>query len=200
MQHFDLDSNQLSYDRSVDLEDHPAFNHLLADSSPTPLEVSLDTHPVESEITYLVEYDLRSWLSIQVWCREAFLGVLSIAWKSSQEVSNEDKALLVAVANLVSQCYDIQLRLQDKPKMGNEERDLQAPPKAEKLQQKLTDYAFFTSHNIRHPLTTILALIDLIKINWDHKEQYEESLQQLKIEIMNLDEIIRVMTAKIELD
>ena len=69
-----------------------------------------------------------------------------------------------------------------------------------KLAKKLADHAFYTSHSIRHPLSTILALIDLIKINWENRDTYEQLIQQLKIETMNLDDAIRVMTAKIELD
>ena len=70
----------------------------------------------------------------------------------------------------------------------------------EEMRKKLTDHAFYASHNIRHPITTILALVDLVKANWEDRNNYEYLLDQLRIETMNLDETIKVMSAKIELD
>lgn len=70
----------------------------------------------------------------------------------------------------------------------------------EDLITKLSDHAFYTSHNIRKPLSAILGLIDLIQFSWDDRENYEELLFNLKVQTMNLDEAIKVMNAKIELD
>ena len=68
------------------------------------------------------------------------------------------------------------------------------------LTQKLADHAFYTSHYLRSPIANVLGLIDLIKISWEDREHYEDLIYRLKIQIMNLDEAIRVMTAKVELD
>lgn len=70
----------------------------------------------------------------------------------------------------------------------------------EELITRLSDHAFYTSHNIRKPISAILGLIDLIKFSWEDRENYEELLFNLKVQTMNLDEAIRVMNAKIELD
>ena len=70
----------------------------------------------------------------------------------------------------------------------------------ERLEKRLSDHAFYTSHNIRSPLANILGLLDLIKVSWEDREHYEDLLYRLKIQTMNLDEAVRVMTAKIELD
>lgn len=70
----------------------------------------------------------------------------------------------------------------------------------EMLRKRLSDHAFYTSHTIRHPLATMLAIIDLIQVSWEERSKYEKLIEQLKIEAMNLDDAIRVMTAKIELD
>ena len=102
---------------------------------------------------------------------------------------------------MVSQCYDALMRIKEGFLHKNEVSNLKEEEKEkEKLAKKLSDHAFYTSHSVRHPLTTILALVDLIKLNWENRESYEELLQQLKIETMKLDDTIRVMTAKIELD
>ncbi len=70
----------------------------------------------------------------------------------------------------------------------------------ERLEQKLADHAFYTSHYVRGPIANILGLMDLIKLSWEDRENYEDLIYRLKIQIMNLDEAIRVMTAKVELD
>lgn len=70
----------------------------------------------------------------------------------------------------------------------------------DELERKLNDHAFYASHNLRSPIANILGLLDLIKISWDDRENYEELLFRLKIQTMNLDEAIRVMSAKIEFD
>lgn len=70
----------------------------------------------------------------------------------------------------------------------------------DQLLKKLNDHAFYASHNLRSPIANILGLLDLIKISWDDRENYEELLFRLKIQTMNLDEAVRVMSAKIEMD
>lgn len=65
---------------------------------------------------------------------------------------------------------------------------------------KLEDYAFYASHNIRRPISSILGILDLIKMSWDDRESYEELMANLQIATMDLDEVIRVMNAKLDLD
>lgn len=65
---------------------------------------------------------------------------------------------------------------------------------------KLEDYAFYASHNIRRPISSILGIIDLLKMSWDDRDNYEELMANLQIATMDLDEVIRVMNAKLDLD
>ena len=65
---------------------------------------------------------------------------------------------------------------------------------------KLEDYAFYASHNIRGPISSILGIVDLIKMSWDDRDNYEELMTNLQIATMDLDEVIRVMNAKLDLD
>ena len=76
----------------------------------------------------------------------------------------------------------------------------QSDSKQEQLEQRLADHAFYTSHYVRGPIANILGLIDLIKLSWEDRENYEDLIYRLKIQIMNLDEAVRVMSAKVELD
>jgi PAS domain S-box-containing protein len=70
----------------------------------------------------------------------------------------------------------------------------------ERVLHKLEDYAFYASHNVRRPISSILGILDLIKISWDDRDSYEELMANLQIATMDLDEVIRVMNAKLELD
>ncbi len=79
-------------------------------------------------------------------------------------------------------------------------RERKGVKEQQRLEQKLADHAFYTSHYVRGPLANILGLMDLIKLSWEDRENYEDLIYRLKIQIMNLDEAIRVMSAKVELD
>ncbi|MEO1255934.1 MAG: hypothetical protein AAFY41_13780, partial [Bacteroidota bacterium] len=152
-------------------------------------------------VDYLLKRKILSFASIQVWNENKLFGVVTAEWKTSKDFSERDKLILMTTASMVSQCYDALLKLKEDFLHRNEITSLKLEEKEkEKLAKKLSDHAFFTSHTVRHPLATILALIDLIKLNWENRESYEELLQQLKLETMKLDDAIRVMTAKIELD
>lgn len=69
-----------------------------------------------------------------------------------------------------------------------------------KVLNKLEDYAFYASHNIRRPISSIMGIMDLVKMSWDDRDSYEELMTNLQIATMDLDEVIRVMNAKLELD
>lgn len=79
-------------------------------------------------------------------------------------------------------------------------RDKKQREEKEAVIAKLEDYAFYASHNIRRPISSILGILDLIKMTWDDRESYEELMANLQIATMDLDEVIRVMNAKLDLD
>ena len=162
---------------------------------------SEDKEHEEFAVDYLLKNKIRSWVSIQVWNENKLFGIITAEWRANKDFVEKDKLILLTAASMVSQCYDALLKLKEDFLHRNEITSLKLEEKEkEKLAKRLSDHAFYTSHTIRHPLATILALIDLIKLNWESRDAYEELLQQLKVETMNLDDAIRVMTAKIELD
>ncbi|SMD31731.1 PAS domain S-box-containing protein [Reichenbachiella faecimaris] len=79
-------------------------------------------------------------------------------------------------------------------------KDKKQREEKEALIAKLEDYAFYASHNIRRPISSILGILDLIKMTWDDRKSYEELMANLQIATMDLDEVIRVMNAKLDLD
>ncbi|MEO9966593.1 MAG: PAS domain S-box protein [Reichenbachiella sp.] len=79
-------------------------------------------------------------------------------------------------------------------------RDKKQREEKEAVIAKLEDYAFYASHNIRRPISSILGILDLVKMTWDNRESYEELMANLQIATMDLDEVIRVMNAKLDLD
>ncbi|MEP1035565.1 GAF domain-containing protein [Ekhidna sp.] len=202
IQSFDTESNRPSSGVAIDKPNFPTFIEQLKAKQFIYVESNDDSTEFEEfAIDYLLKNRLRSWACIQVWNDNRLFGILSVEWQAKKDFTDQDKLILLTGASMISQCYDALLRLKEDFLHRNEVSSLKGEEKEkEKLARKLSDHAFYTSHSIRHPLSTILALIDLIKLNWESRETYEELLQQLKIETMNLDDAIRVMTAKIELD
>lgn len=202
IQCFEMEGNKSSAGEALDKSSFPTFFEQLKEQQFVYIESNDDSEGFgEFALDHLIENRLTSWASIQVWNDNRLFGVLTIEWKTKKDFIDQDKLVMITAASMISQCYDALLRLKEDFLHRNEVSTLKVEEKEkEKLAKKLSDHAFYTSHSIRHPLSTILALIDLIKLNWESRETYEELLQQLKIETMNLDDAIRVMTAKIELD
>lgn len=197
-------TNKISGGVIIDRFDFPQFFDYVQENMIVLVNgASKDPKRDEFMLDYLAEHKLKSWVGLQVWNDGRLFGMVSLEWKENKIISEKEELLLVTAASLISQSYDSLLRLKEevirKKELENVEGN-QLDDEKEELIRKLSDHAFYTSHTIRHPLSTILALSDLIKLNWENRENYEELLQQLKIETMNLDEAIRVMTAKIELD
>ena len=202
IQCYDTENNRLSPGVALEKSNFPTFIEQLKSHEFIHVESNSESKEFEEfEVDHLLQNRLRSWASIQVWNDNRLFGILSVEWKANKDFVDQDKLILIAGSSMISQCYDALLRLKEDFLHRSEVSSLKGEEKEkEKLARKLSDHAFYTSHSIRHPLSTILALIDLIKLNWESREAYEELLQQLKIETMNLDDTIRVMTAKIELD
>jgi hypothetical protein len=202
IQCFDSETNKSTIDQTIDITTLPSFFAQLKTELFLYVDSNNDAPELEEFVVdHLLKNRMRSWASIQVWNDSRLFGLITVEWKSKKDFASQDQLTLITAASLISQCYDALLRLKEDFLHRNEVSSLKGEEKErEKLAKKLSDHAFYTSHSIRHPLSTILALIDLIKLNWESREAYEELLQQLKIETMNLDDAIRVMTAKIELD
>lgn len=202
IQSYDAENNLSTVGQAIERSNFADFIEQLKENRFIHVDSDNDTAEFgEFALDYLVKNRLRSWASIQVWNDNRLFGVLAIEWQGKKDFVDQDQLVMIAASSMISQCYDALLRLKEDFLHRSEVSSLKVEEKEkEKLARKLSDHAFYTSHSIRHPLSTILALIDLIKLNWESREAYEELLQQLKIETMNLDDAIRVMTAKIELD
>ncbi|MEQ9466149.1 MAG: hypothetical protein RLN88_01985 [Ekhidna sp.] len=202
IQCFDMESREACNGEALDKSTFPQFCQTLKSEPFLHIESTNESKELEEFVVdHLLKNKLRSWASIQIWNEHNLFGILAVEWKANKDFTEVDQMIMVTAASLISRCYDALLRLKEDFLHRSELSSLKGEEKEkEKLARKLSDHAFYTSHSIRHPLSTILALIDLIKLNWENREAYEELLQQLKIETMNLDDAIRVMTAKIELD
>lgn len=202
IQCYDTETNNASIGSTPDPSSFEAFFGMLKSDLFTHIDSSDESDDLEEfTVDHMLKNRLRSWAGIQVWNDNRLFGILAVEWRVNKDFSIQDRLVMVTAASMISQCYDALLRLKEDFLHRNEVNSLRGEEKEkEKLAKKLSDHAFYTSHSIRHPLSTILALIDLIKLNWESRDTYEELLQQLKIETMNLDDAIRVMTAKIELD
>lgn len=164
---------------------------------------SSESHFKEFQQDFINANKKITWILVKVLHEGKLFGLLGIQREGTIILNQFEELIMITSASLISQCYDSLLRKKESEVRKREFDRLveeRIDEQKEILIRKLTDHAFYTSHHIRHPLTTILALVDLIKISWEDRENYEAYIRQLKIESMNLDEAIRVMTAKIELD
>ena len=59
-----------------------------------------------------------------------------------------------------------------------------------KINQTLTEYAFFNAHKLRSPIATILGLYEILKLNPSHEEK-EMLIENLKTSIIQLDLMVR---------
>ncbi|GAB4232772.1 MAG: hypothetical protein Tsb0034_05670 [Ekhidna sp.] len=185
----------ISIDKHKELYQKILKQHLFCVSSGGKAHLSKDT------LEFLADFGSKTWIGIQIWNQGKLFGLLSFHWDEEKSLSELEKTVILFSGTMVSQCYGTLLNSRSQEVEAGDETLLEEQTKEKaRLVKKLEDHAFFTSHNIRHPLSTIMALTDLIKLSWDDREAYEELLQQLKMETMNLDEAVRVMTAKIELD
>jgi len=202
IQSFDSEANNSLVGHAIEASAFPEFQQRIRENTFNRFVSKEELQGMEEfSVDYLMHNRLKSWAGMQVWNGNQLFGLLVSEWKANKDFSSQDQLIFLTASSMISQCYDALLKLKEDFLHRNELNTLKIEEKEkEKLANKLSDHAFFTSHNIRHPLSTILALIDLIKLNWESRESYEELLQKLKIETMNLDDAIRVMTAKIELD
>lgn len=201
---YDLTLDEFSKENAIWKKEFPKYyDHLISSHSITADKVQNDVRLVELMEDYLIPNNITSSMGQQVWYNGILFGFILVEqsgkirkWENSELIH-----LHIALSYIIQSYNSKQWLARYHPeKMSDGDLSEFIDKEKEEMRRKLTDHAFYASHNIRHPITTILALIDLVKANWDDRENYENLLKQLKIETMNLDETIRVMSAKIELD
>ncbi len=190
-------------------------NAIRKNDFPVLYEYMVNSHAIKSDIVdqderlselvedYYNPGNIRSMIGRQVWYNGVLFGYLIVEQRDKVRtwISGEEIHLHIALSYIIQSYNSKQWLARYHPeKMSDGDLSEFVDKEKEEMRRKLTDHAFYASHNIRHPITTIMALVDLVKANWEDRENYEMLLTQLKIETMNLDESIRVMSAKIELD
>lgn len=131
---------------------------------------------------------------------ESLLGKKNVGNWKQVELIQQRKDGLAFIAKLSSSRVTYRDREARVVVVTDSKKEKRIQRQRDELERKLNDHAFYASHNLRSPIANILGLLDLIKISWDDRENYEELLYRLKIQTMNLDEAVRVMSAKIEFD
>lgn len=131
---------------------------------------------------------------------ESLLGKKNVGVWKQVELIQQRKDGLAFIAKLSSSRVTYKDREARVVVVTDSKKEKRIQREKDELERKLNDHAFYASHNLRSPIANILGLLDLIKISWEDRENYEELLFRLKIQTMNLDEAVRVMSAKIEFD
>ena len=201
---FDLVEDQLTKENPIRKQDLPKLYQTMVNTHTIKVDsVEEEERLDELREEYYAPNNILSLMGRQVWYNGVLFGYLFVEQRDKYRVwaNSEDIHMHIALSYII-QCYNSKQWLVRYHPEKMEDGDLSefVDKEKEEMRRKLTDHAFYASHNIRHPITTIMALVDLVKSNWDDRDNYEKLLTQLKIETMNLDESIRVMSAKIELD
>ncbi len=204
MQLYDFNLDSFSKENAIWQKEYPRYyNHLITNHSIIANNAAKDVRLSEVMDDYIIPNNISSTMGQQVWYNGILFGFILVeqAGKIRKWEDSEIIHLHIALSYIIQSYNSKQWLARYHPeKMSDGDLSEFVDKEKEEMRKKLTDHAFYASHNIRHPITTILALVDLIKANWEDRESYESLLTQLKIETMNLDETIRVMSAKIELD
>lgn len=201
---YDVNEDAFSKENAIWQKEYPKYyNQLLTNHTIKTGSVKEDPRLSEIMEDYLMPNNIHSFMGQQVWYDGLLFGFILVEQSGKERWWEESEVIHLNIAlSFIIQSYNSKqwLARYHPEKMSDGDLSEFVDKEKEEMRKKLTDHAFYASHNIRHPITTILALVDLVKANWEDRENYENLLTQLKIETMNLDETIRVMSAKIELD
>ena len=128
---------------------------------------------------FLKEKGHRKWISSN-WHHQYKNGeIISVEIASDWTVINNKKVRLVIALNKTSEKKLFQQK--------------------ENYIKKLREFAFYASHNLRGPIATLLGLNSLLKIDWENREGYEKIIENIKYSIIELDEVVKDLSKKIDL-
>lgn len=201
---YDINEDGFIKENAIWEKEYPKYYNFWITNHAMKVDVA-ENEPRLAELMedYIIPNNINSAMGRQVWYNGILLGYILVeqSGKRRQWENSEEIHMHIALSYLI-QAYNSKqwLSKYHPEKLSDGDLSEFVDKEKEEMRRKLTDHAFYASHNIRHPITTIMALVDLVKANWEDRENYEQLLNQLKIEAMHLDETIRVMSAKIELD
>jgi len=81
----------------------------------------------------------------------------------------------------------------------NKTNELKLLNDKEEYISKLSDYAFYASHNLRAPVASILGLVDIITTDWENRNNYKQIIERIKTAAKELDQIISNLNSKVDL-
>lgn len=141
---------------------------------------------------------LLSWMCLPLHVMGKLIGFLAVGHTRKYEWDAEDKQVLFMSGALLKQSYFENYYVERSmiPHLSPQNED----EHFRRISDQVSDYVFYSAHNLRHPITNILSLIELVKEQQSEIENREELLDLLKIEAMKLDEVVRIMVAKLDLN
>ena len=122
---------------------------------------------------------------------ESFNNTIGNLKKGRQEIVSKNNLLNLQKDELDTKSKDLS-KLNDQISALNKTLDQKVKERTIKLQQqneKLMEYAHFNSHELRGPVSTIIGLLDLMKLDVDEVEK-KEFLELLDTSIKQLDHVI----------
>jgi hypothetical protein len=142
------------------------------------------------QLGLLVNDEINSWIAFPLRNAKEQFGFLMVASKNRRVYDVEDQNILCSIGLMIKESY------RENFGQGLKNASTKLPNEAN---EKIDDFIFYTAHNLRHPITNLLSLVELIK-DLKNEDGMEEVLSLIKVEALKLDDVIRVMIAKIEQD
>lgn len=132
----------------------------------------------------------QGWMCLPLFISDELQGFVSVQTNRKRVWDIEDQHVLLSSGLLIKQSY-IEHFHANPTTYGP---DGQLPLLNNK---QIADLVFYTVHNLRHPATNLMSLINILD---DQKldEESDEILDLMKLEAMKLDEVIKIMIAKLE--
>lgn len=139
----------------------------------------------------MIDKDVNSWITFPLRIANEQFGFLMVASKNRRVYDVEDQNILCCIGLMIKESYHENFETSPFGK--------KTTGSPSEVNEKIDDFIFYTAHNLRHPITNLLSLVELIKDLKD-EDGMEEVLSLIKVEALKLDDVIRIMIAKIEQD
>ncbi len=139
-----------------------------------------------------------SWMSLLDHVDGKLFGFIRVDSDVHKEWKNESVQLLLSAISLINQSFYATNYIAKIGMSGRKHVNVQKSITL--LEEKIDEYAFFTVHSIRQPLANMISLMEMMNENDDHKKRRQELAKLIRIEVLKLDEIVRVLISKLEVE
>lgn len=128
--------------------------------------------------------ETQAFMLLPLTISEETIGLLGVGLESLRIWDIDDQHVLFSSGLLIKQSFIENFRLNPETKSTE--------------QNQLSDFIFFTAHNLRHPVTNLMSLLEMLNAAGSNEDALEEVQDLLRLEVLKLDDVIRIMMGKLD--